>query len=195
MLLPLYIVALVVSSFNNKSSNYFNGDINSSSISGNINNYMNLLEDEKDFVEEAAINAKVITKNHVNVFFVLNDDVDDHIFQKDSTLKPKKDIRGFTSDMIVINDSSWKQKDSLRQRYMSVLNSIYKVYIDTTLYESEFIYTRNIKKQRGFETFVSLKNLDEGKHTLQLIRLKERKEKNDTFYFKKAKIPFWYYPD
>ena len=60
-------------------------------------------------------------------------------------------------------------------------------------YKSEFILGENLKKQKGFETYVGIKNLPEGKHLLKVLR--KRIRENDTINWLYATIPFWYYPD
>ncbi len=194
-LLPLYVILILATTLRNNLTNYFGGDISSTEVIANRNNYLDLLQDERDFVKSVAIDSKVITKHHLGVFFVLDDKIDDHVFAKDSTLTPNKDIRGFSTDVYRNDALSRSDKDSIRKQYMKMFNSIYKVYIDTVLYESEFVFSQNIKKQRGFETFVNVKDLEEGKHTFKLIRLRERKPNKDTLYYTEARIPFWYYPD
>jgi hypothetical protein len=191
-LVPIYIIILIGTSLNYKTSNYFDRDLNSNSIIARNNNYEDaLLEDM--FVENVAIESKVITENYLKVFMVFDDNFDDYIFAIDSTLKPKKDKRGLNSDIIFSSEGSWNQRDSLRRLYVKRLNEIFTIRIDSTDFKSEFILTENLKNQRGFETYVGIKNVPEGKHLLKVLR--KRIRNNDTTSVYHSRIPFWYYPN
>lgn len=192
-LLPLYIFLLVISSYNNKTSNYFNTSLNSSEIIGNASNYEDLLIDEFDFIDDVVIPSKVITSNYLKVFMLFDDDIEDAVFAFNPSLKPKKDVRGFSSDMIIIDGLPWKDRDSIRRAYMKTLNTIYTVKIDSVNYDTEFILTESKKKQKGFETYINIKDLTRGKHLMNLMRKKKRKADTANYYI--ARIPFWYYPD
>ncbi|WP_422107763.1 hypothetical protein [Winogradskyella sp.] len=191
-LVPIYIIILIGTSLNYKVSNYFNGDNASSSIIANSINYEDSL-DEDDFIERVAISSKVIDQNYVKVFMALNDNFDDYVFRFNEGLKPENDIRGLDSDIVILNTLSRSKRDSLRRVYIKTLNEIFTVRIDSVDYDSEFILGENFKKQKGFETYVSLKDLTEGKHLLKVLRKRIRKK--DTQLVRYANIPFWYYPN
>ena len=70
---------------------------------------------------------------------------------------------------------------------------MYSVEIDTSSYKSEFILAKTIKNQKGFETYIGIKHLEDGKHTLKVRR--HYINKSDTISTLKASIPFWYYPN
>lgn len=192
ILVPIYIAILVSTSFKYKNSNFFDKDLNSSSIIAASKNYEDALE-EDEFVKDVAISSKVITKNFLKVFLVFDDDFDDYIFSFKPSLKPEKDIRGLSSDIIIFNEISWNKRDSIRRVYMKTLNDIFTVRIDSTDFESEFILGESLKNQKGFETYVSLKDLPEGKHLLNILRKRIRKQDTMNVYFER--IPFWYYPN
>jgi len=191
-LVPIYILIFIGTSLKYKNSNYFNGDLSSNSIIASNDNYEDML-DEDDFIDDVAIDSKVITNNYVKVFMVLSDNFDDYVFSFNEGLKPEKDIRGLDSDVIITNSIPRRKRDSLRQTYMNTLNTIFSVRIDSVDYKSEFIVGRSIKDQKGFETYVSLKNLAEGKHTLKVMRKRIREK--DTQNLRYETIPFWYYPN
>jgi len=193
MLLPLYIILAFLSSYSYKSSNYFNRSLNSNEIIGNAANYEDLLIDEKDFIKDVVIPSKVITDSYLRVFMVFDESIDDKVFAFNPSLKPEKDLRGSNFDIIVIDELSRKKRDSIRREYMSTLNTVFNVRIDSVDYDSEFIFTASKKKQKGFETYVGIKNLNEGKHLLNLMRKRIRKKDTQTIYVKR--IPFWYYPN
>lgn len=191
-LVPIYILIVVGTSLNYRTSNYFNGDLNSSSIIANSKNY----EDEltKDmFVDGVAISSKIITTNYIKVFMANNDNFDDYVFSFNPGIKPKKDIRGLDSDIIVTNELSWSKRDSLRREYLKTLNKIFTVKIDSVTYDSDFIVGKNSKQQKGFETYVGIKYLKPGKHLLNIMRKRKIKKDTQTVYVER--VPFWYFPN
>lgn len=193
LLIPIYITLLVFTSFNYKSSNYFHRDVNSNEIIANSSNYEDLLTEKDDFASDITISSKVITENYIDVFILFDDDIENQVFEFNPSLKPKEDVRGFSSDIVFSTNFIWKKRDSLRKAYMKTVNEIYSIKIDSVEYKSEFIISNNTKKQRGLETFVGIKGLPEGKHLLKIIRKQIRKK--DTGSYVRKRIPFWYYPD
>jgi hypothetical protein len=191
-LVPVYIIILIGTSLNYKTSNFFDVDLNSNSIIADSNNYEDMMDDDI-FIENVAISSKVTSKNYVKVFMVLDDNFDDYIFGFNPGLKPKEDVRGLSSDIIFNSTISWSKRDSLRQAYIKTLNEIFTIRIDSTDYKSEFILGESLTKQRGFETYVGIKNIPEGKHLLKVLRNRIRKKDTSQIYY--ARIPFWYYPN
>ena len=191
-LVPIYILIVLGTSLNYKTSNYFHGDLNSNSMIANSKNYEDALTEDM-FVEGVAISSKIITDSYLKVFMVNSDNFDDYVFSFNPGIKPKKDIRGLDSDIIVTNELSWTKKDSLRKEYIKTLNKIFKIEIDSTTFDSEFIVSKNSKQQKGFETYIGLKNLSPGKHLLNITRQRKRKKDTQTVYVER--IPFWYFPN
>jgi hypothetical protein len=191
-LVPIYILILIGTSLRYNTSNYFNSNINSNAIIADKNNYEDLL-DEDDFIEKVAIPSKVATNNYLKVFIVFDEDFDDYIFSFNKGLKPEKESRGLATDIVIINEMSWSKRDSLRKAYIKTLNEVFTVKIDTIQHPSDFVFSQSEKQQTGFETYVGLKDLKEGKHMLSVIRKRIRKQ--DTQRIVYAKIPFWYFPD
>lgn len=191
-LVPIYILILVATSLKYNTSNYFNTDLYSNSIITDNKHYEDLLEDD-DFIDEVAISSKVVTKNFLKVFMVFDDDIDDYIFSYNKSLKPEKDIRGLDSDIVFTSNTSLRKRDSLRMAYIKTLNDVFTIKIDSTYYNSEFVLSKSSKKQKGFENFIGIKDLSEGKHILKVIRKRIREK--DTQSLGYATIPFWYYPD
>ena len=76
---------------------------------------------------------------------------------------------------------------------MKTFNKIYSVKIDTIKFETDFILAHSKNDKLGFETYLSTKTLNEGKHLLKLNR--KRIRKGDTTNWNVSKIPFWYYKD
>jgi hypothetical protein len=191
-LVPIYVIIIIVATLNYKVSNYFDRDLNSNSIIANNKNYEDALAEDV-FVEDVAISSKIITDNFLKVFMVSDDNFDDYIFSFNPSLEPEKDIRGLNSDIVSTSNTSRNKRDSLRKVYVTTLNDIFTLQIDSTNYKSDFIVSENIKKQRGFETYVGIKNLQEGKHLLKVLRKRIREKDTENVYL--ARIPFWYYPN
>lgn len=193
LLLPIYILLIIMSSYTKKTSNYFNGKLNSSSIVASSSNYEDMLVHETDFIEDIVIPSKVIKDNNLKIFMLFNDAIEDDVFAYKPSLKPKEDIRGFSSDILVINHTSEKYKDSIKRVYMKNFNAIHTVKIDSITYNSDFIFAESSKEQLGFETYIGIKDLPEGKHILRVLR--KHIEDKDTLNYQQAAIPFWYYPN
>lgn len=193
VLLPVFVLIFVFSSYSYRTSNYLTIDRSSSENYANPNNYEDLLEKNKDFVKIASIPSKVITDSYLKVFMIFNERMENRMFDYNTTLKPLVDIRGLESE-ISITGNGWsraerRRRDSLRSEYYKTFNEMHSIYIDSIKYPAKFIATTNVNKKLGFETYVNIKNLTEGKHLLKIARLKKRKK--DTANFIVVKIPFW----
>lgn len=192
VLLPIYFAILILTSFQYKPSNYFDGVDHSSETTANRISYLDLL-DKNEHVDKFAITSKVITTPYLNVFMELTNNVEDNIFNFNKELQPENDKRGLNSNIIVFNDINWSTYKKQQTDYLKTLNQVYSVRIDSTDYESEFILSENKQKDLGFETFVGIKNLKEGKHLLKVIR--KRIKEGDTVKHSVCRIPFWYFKD
>ncbi|MDT7832870.1 hypothetical protein RQM59_10800 [Flavobacteriaceae bacterium S356] len=195
VLLPVFVAIFIFSSYSYRTSNYLNIDRSSSENYANPNNYEDLLEKNKDFVKIASIPSKVITDPYLKVFVIFNEHVENRLFDYNENLKPLIDIRGLESE-ISLTGNNWtraerRKRDSLRLVYYKTFNKVYSVYVDNVKYPSDFIATTNVNKKLGFETYLNIKNLTEGKHLLKIARL--RKRKKDTTNFIAVTIPFWHF--
>ncbi|WP_299126020.1 hypothetical protein [uncultured Winogradskyella sp.] len=191
-LVPIYILIVIASTFNYKTSNYFSHDMDSNSIIADSRNYEDALT-EDTFIQDVAIESKIVTNNYLKVFMMIDEDFDDYIFDFNPTLKPEDDLRGLKSQMYTNSTVSWSKRDSLRGAYMKTLNDIFTIKIDSTIYKSDFILGESSNGQKGFETYIGIKNLPEGKHLLKVLRERIRKKDTQQVYY--SRIPFWYYPN
>ena len=194
-LVPFYILIALTATLKYNVSNFLEADMASSEYVANNNNYEDLLNDGDGFIYDVAIQSKVISDNYVKVFVLFSDNLEDIIFRFNPKLTPEKDSRGLTTAVLIGNnlDINWKKSDSLRRAYLKTFNEMYSVKIDSTKYDSDFIIAKSKKGDLGFETYVSTKDLEEGKHLLKVNRLRIRK--GDTTNWNMSKIPFWYYKD
>lgn len=194
LLVPFYIAILLLISFKYKNSNYLDTIKRNSTIYVDNKEYEDHLIEKGDFVKRASLQSKVVTGPYIKLFRVFTEDIENRIYQVNPGLKPKEDERGFKTDIVLFSDGSAltvRKKDSLAKKYIEALNAIHLIMIDSTVYKSEFMLSKNSKNQTGFETFISTKNLSEGKHILRLKRSRIRRK--DTSYFVDATIPFWYF--
>lgn len=194
ILVPVYLGILYFSSMKYQDSNYLSLERNSSGYFANSGNYEDQLKNNNDFVNRVAIPSKVITDNYLKVFVKFNDKVEDRIFSYNPGLKPKDDQRGLKSTVVFTNSGltrkERKKRDSLRLEYYKTFNDLYKLYIDNKLYESSFIASGNKIKGLGFETYLDIDTLKNGKHILKVNRNYINKKK-DTVQLTEARIPFW----
>lgn len=195
MLLPFYIAILVLISVKYKTSNYLSKNDSSSEMYANIRNYDDYLMANDEFVKVASIPSKVIQSSFLKIFIVYDENIEDKIFDFNKTLSPEKDKRGLYTDIITISNGSLssKYKDSIKHKYLKTFNDMHEVAIDSLKYDAEFILTSNTKEQLGFETFINIKQLQEGKHALKIKRLE--KIDGGTSAVTISTIPFWHYKD
>jgi len=191
-LVPFYILITLIAFLKYNTSNYLGTDMTSNDFVANNSNYEDLINAENGFINNVAIQSKVITDNYVKIFVLFSANIEDRIFNYNPDLKPEKDSRGLSSDVSLgDNFQSSKKRDSLRRVYLKTFNDIYSVKIDTTKYDTDFILANSKNSKLGFETYISTNTLVEGKHLLIVDRLRIRK--GDTTTRNVSKIPFWYY--
>ncbi|WP_347924719.1 hypothetical protein [Pontimicrobium sp. SW4] len=194
-LVPFYVLITLTQTIRYKTSNYFDANSTSTEIIANSNNYENLLT-EGQFIDDVAIQSKVITDPYVKVFILFKDNIENRMYTYNKGLKPKEDDRGIGTNMTFSNNGNSfidnAKNDSLRREYIKTFNSIYYVKIDTTVHNPEFIISESNKKL-GFESYVPTKSLTEGKHVLRVRR--RAIQNQDTTYRTVATIPFWYFKD
>jgi len=198
VLFPIFVLVLMLSSLNHNFSNYFNSRNSSNNYITSNSNYEDLAEkDDALFIDNVAIQSKIITGNYIRVYIKFSESIENNIFNFNKGLKPKKDIRGITSDMKIgfnqarneLNNNR-KRLDSLKRDYLKTFNELYTVDIDTLTYASDFVVNKN---KLGFETYLPTNSLSSGKHILK-VKYKTLKEK-DTLQRSMISILFWYYPN
>jgi len=193
-LVPFYILITLGTTLNYNVSNYFGADMSSNDFVANNNNYEDLINESDGFIDNVAIQSKVISDNYVKIFVLYSENIENRIFAFNPLLKPEEDKRGLRTGINFGNHfQSISKRDSLRKVYLKTFNEIYSVKIDTVEFETDFILAHSKNDKLGFETYVSTKTLEEGKHLLKVNRLRIRK--GDTTNRNVSKIPFWYYKD
>lgn len=199
LLTPIYIIILILSGLEYRNSNYLEKDRDSSTIYANRENYLDMMKGDSDYPRQAVIPSKVITTKFLTVFMPYSEKVEDRILDYDKSLKLEKDRRGLTSTNFQIN-KDWsdkittrRQKDSIRKHYLEVFNETHFFKIDTIELDSDFIISTDAKNRLGFETFLSLENIVNGKHQLRVMR--KKRENDSILEIIQESIPFWYYKE
>jgi hypothetical protein len=198
ILIPVYLIILAISSLEYQQSNYLSRENTSSPNHLNMRHYEDQLSDSNEFLRVATIQSKVIRDPYVKVFMAYTENIENRIFSNNEDLRPDEDERGLGLGFNVTSSNgnffiNSNKRDSLTGEYLKTFNKIYGVRIDTMSYNPEFLISKNGKDQIGFETYIGINNLTEGKHTLKIIRQRIRKKATDTISV--ASIPFWYYKD
>lgn len=197
ILIPVYVSILILTSFKYQQSNYISPKNQSSKNYIDDRNYEDLLTEKEAFANVATLQSKVITDNYLKVFIVYTERIENRVFRFNESLKPEEDQRGLTSDIVIKSNGkeffSRSKRDSLTTVYLNTFNEIYDIMIDSTVYESKFLISKNKKKQLGFETYIDIPNLKNGEHLLKIIR--KKKEKEAIVKVTGYSIPFWYFKD
>lgn len=202
-LVPAYLVISLFTSLEYTSSNYiFKGDESSESYSS-IKNYEDLMSDDNKILTNfVSIPSKVIETSYLKIFMVYSNQIEDYVFEHSPDLKPDTDRRGIGFGRaensngfikISLNDNIENEKDFSKkeQQYLTTVSRLYKLKIDTLNYKSNFVVSQNKKQRLGFETYLNIKNLPEGKHLLKIIGpTKINGETKETVL---ATVPFWYF--
>lgn len=193
VLVPIYIGILFLSSFKYRDSNYLDTQKWSSEFVANSGNYEDLIVEKDDFINRATIQSKVITDNYLKIFVVFNENLEDRLFDFNPGLKPKNDKRGLNSTIVFNNnyEISFRKRDSLTKAYYKTFNEVYLTRINKTYYKTKYIASTNKDKKLGFETYVNIDSLKEGKNILRINRKYINRKKNDTVLRNDVTIPFW----
>ncbi|WP_405413632.1 hypothetical protein [Maribacter sp. Asnod1-A12] len=203
ILLPIYILIVFIASIEYKSSNYLSLKNDSSEFQLFRAHYDNLSTEKDMFIDITSIPSKIISTQYLPVFLLYNRNMEDFLFNKNKSLKPKIDKRGFQSSITINFNAgeinSYNIKDSINLKdYLETINSTYIIEIDSNKYPSDFIISSNAKERLGFETYLNIKNLNEGKHILTItgpIKENQSDEESKTIDKVLVTIPFWYFPE
>jgi hypothetical protein len=191
IIVPLYLGITVIAATGFSTSNYLSKDINSNYHIANSDNYFDHIKTNNSFADRAAIPSKVVSDPYLNVFVVYGSTVEDDVFYFNKELKPEEDKRGIHS---AFSDGvlSWSERGDL-ESYMATIEDMYTLSIDSIDYKPKFVFSLNLQKQLGFETFLDLKTIENGKHILNVQR---KDHKQDSIYLRSIiQIPFWHFKD
>lgn len=198
LILPFYLVLIFITSISDTESNYLSAIEPSSKYYSNTSNYDDMLTEET-FVSIASIPSKVVHTTYLKVFLLYTTQMEDFIFEKNESLKPKKDIRGWISNMIVFAEEEDEvESEKIMKNYFETIDELYTIKIDSITYSEEFTLTTNDKERLGFELYIKLLNLKEGKHLLTIqgpIKEDKYAKNSKTNIETLVTIPFWYFPE
>ena len=93
-LVPFYILIALGTSLNYNVSNYIVTDMTSNDFVANNNNYEDLINNKNGFIDNVAIQSKIISDNYVKVFVLYSENIENRIFDFNPLLKPEEDRRG-----------------------------------------------------------------------------------------------------
>ncbi len=189
LLLPIYISVYILSSIYYQKSNYITDKITnlSSSLIVNEFDYEDFVVRNKVYSNTFSIQSKVIRENYIKVKIPISKKLDDEIFEFTPDLKPEIETRGYKVDFINISYSH--SIEDLREKFIKTFQQNYFFKIDSLVYKSDFVVARE-KTEVWFETYIGIKDLPEGKHTLSFVK---NKNKGSTDLEIIKSIPFWYY--
>jgi len=196
LLIPFYIIIFVVSNLYYQKSNFIT--TKSTSVSSvnvaNGRSYKDIIDKDDDiFIDAFAIQSKVVTEPYIKILIPLVNVIEDPFIEFSPKFDQKEDKRGLKSN-ISINWFSKKKKmnyDSLITLYLVAFEKYYSFKIDTIPYETDFVIT-NIGNELGFESYIGIKGISEGKHYIDFLK---RKHKDTDSIVSIRKVPFWYYED
>lgn len=197
-LVPIYAAIIFMATLDNRESNFINTERVSGPSFADQRNYESMLTDRTVFARIATIPSKVVTDPFLKVFVVHTENLENYLIRWNEGLEPDEDLRGLTSGINLTGRTlnpflSVKKRDSLRREFVNTFNMTYRMRIDSVLFPAQFVATTNQRKKLGFEGYIDLDSIAEGKHVLYIERPQIRK--GDTVYSRRVSIPFWYYND
>lgn len=191
-LIPFYMIIYVVFHLHYKKSNFVTTEstrLSNGSIAIGRNYQDDIEKREEVFIGDFAIQSKVIVDPFIRLLVPLNDKIEDALVAFNPSLKPEKDRRGlqFQSEISVVTDE--KETEDLTEVYLKTFEEKYRFKIDTTTYTTEFVIS-NVSEELGFESYIGIQDLAEGKHTIEFQSLKR---KGSDSLVSICTIPFWHY--
>ena len=192
LVVPIYLGLTILAGTGFSTSNYLRKEFNTNEYSAGKANYVDELDEDIYFVDRASIPSKVITDPFLNVFVVYGSTVEDDVFYFNKELEPEEDRRGIFS-VFSEGHLGWQQLSEGTRDYLSTLEDMYTLSVDSLAFKPEFVFALNRRNQIGFETFLDLEQVASGRHTLHVRRKDHRR---DSVYTRTViRIPFWYFPD
>jgi len=201
ILFPLYFIIFLSTTVYYQTSNIIPIWAIEYASTGNIANgtgYVDIADNNTDLPLGAfAIQSKIITDPYIKVIIPLRKQLEEDLLEFNPDLKHGEDIRGYHSPVrVTIGKIKWNDHksiniDSLTTVYLNTFQRFYSFKIDSTICKTDFVITQNGKKT-GIETYIGIKDLQEGKHIIELQKLKN---KDSDSLVSIIKVPFWYYKD
>ncbi|WP_200979530.1 hypothetical protein [Echinicola sp. 20G] len=191
-ILPTYFILLLMSSFSYRYStilpyNLIESEKNyASNMVASPSKYLDALN-PKTFVAKAAVQSKAIESNYLQLFIPFHPEIEANILKNCPNLKYNKTRKGlFLRFLSNQNEVLDLEKVNLNT-YLDCLKKQYKVFIDDQEIEASFVLSTINNRQIGFESFLDIKQIGEGSHSLLI----KTNQKPSQVY---SEIPFWYFP-
>lgn len=192
IIVPLYIGLSILAATGFSISNFIEKDMASNSFTANAKNYNDQIAKNNLFADKASIPSKIIISSYLDVFVVFGSSIEDDVFFFKKELKPDKDRRGIFSRVFSDGNIPWQEKGKQIEEYMTTLEDMYKISIDSTEFKPKFVVTQNDQDQLGLQTVLDLSDIPKGKHVLSVARKDHRDEEIYTRVI--ISFPFWYQP-
>ena len=144
--MPLYLIVTLIARTGFSTSNYLEEGLNSNTFIANAENYEDQIAgDHLKFVDRASIPSKVISDPFLELFIVYGSGIENDVFYFNPELKPEKDNRGlyaaFQSGTI-----DGRERSKKMSTYLSTLESMYRLKIDSTEVDFDLVFTHNKKE-------------------------------------------------
>jgi hypothetical protein len=196
VMVPVFVLGLLLFTLTIKESNYHIDRWDNTVEYAKMLNYYDQIDDKENaYVSSAAIPSNIIKTTSLPVFIKHKSAIENVICKLDSTLTPIKDVRGLelSGFRVQFNSAADTMAYPNFKKYMSLLNDVITIKLDSLEIPAMYIAVENNKGQRGYETVLDLQDVSRGHHVLHLTRQGIR---GDSLVVRNmAKIPFWYYPD
>lgn len=196
LLVPAYSLIIFLVTLEYRESNFMALEQSSKSYFADYRNYEDQITEKSNLPRIATITSRVIDEPYVKVFVLNYETVENYLVKMNPSLKAEVDLRGLGSNIQIgrSRQSPFAEGiniDSLRRSYVETFNNNYRIKIDSLEMPASFIVSSNEREQLGFESYINIKNLADGKHLLKVQRvfLKEQ----DTLMDTQITIPFWYF--
>lgn len=200
LLVPIYIVVGLLTSITYVNSNYLNLLVDSSPYYVDKSNYEDESIDDTQFINFASIPSKVISTPYLKIFLKYSEIKEDFIFERNKKLKPEKDLRGISHEgvsgfrMGINEEKAQETIDNEFSQYLAAVKGLYTLKIDSLTFDSDFVISKNKKEKVGFETYITIRNLREGKHLLTITGPSKEGKDRETIEKTLVTIPFWFFP-
>lgn len=200
LLFPVYFLIFLTTTMHYQTSNVLSlwSFRHSTKNIATDDNYEDMIKNDDQLrIKYFAIQSKVITDPYIKIVIPWRKKIEEPLLDYNPELKPKEDIRGyytgfyFTINYHTFNEHKKVNIDSLTNVYLNTFNKYYHFRIDSTTCKTNFVLTKN-GDDLGIETYISTKDLSEGKHIIEFQKLKH---KDTDSLVSIIKVPFWYFKD
>lgn len=198
ILIPFYLLVYVAFNLHFQKSNFITNETikqSSNNVSVGRNYEDHVEKHDMVFMGDFVIQSKVISESYLKIFVPLNTAIEDSLACFNPNLKPEQDKRGlrFQSSISFNFDFGGEKAipKSHVEEYLNTFERRYSFEIDNIPYKTNFVVT-NMSGKLGFESFISIKNLTEGKH---MITFKSLNQKGTNSFTNIRSVPFWHYKD